>query len=341
MGRSVDFGSLIARAADGHRFSENEARDAFAVMMSGDATPAQIGALLMAMRVRGETIEEITGAVRIMREKMIPVSAPDNAMDIVGTGGDASGSYNISTAAAFVVAGAGTPVAKHGNRALSSISGAADVLIELGVNVELQPARISACIERAGIGFMFAPAHHKAMRHVGPVRIELGTRTMFNLLGPLSNPAGVTRQLTGVFAPEWVVPLARVLGNLGCRHAWVVHGDGLDEISVSGPTMVAEIRNGEVREFTVTPADAGLGFSSSADLKGGDAAYNAEALRAVLRSRPGAYYDAVVLNAAAALVIAGVAGDMAAGAARARQAIASGAALETLERLVQVSNERT
>ncbi|WP_038034710.1 anthranilate phosphoribosyltransferase [Thermopetrobacter sp. TC1] len=329
---------FIAKVATGAPLSREEARQAFTVMMSGEATEAQIGGLLMAMRVRGETVEEITGAVEVMREKMLPVNAPEEAIDIVGTGGDASGSYNISTASAFVAAGAGVPVAKHGNRALSSKSGAADVLAALGVNLNLKPEQITRCIEEAGVGFMFAPMHHAAMKHVGPTRVQLGTRTIFNLLGPLSNPAGVKRQLVGVFAREWVEPLAHVLGELGCEAAWVVHGDGgLDEIAPSGPTAVAELRNGEVRTFEITPEDAGLSAHAFEEIRGGDAEHNAAALRAVLQGEKNAYRDAVLLNAGAALVVAGKAADIAEGARLAAESIDSGRALAALETLVEVS----
>src|SRR5881275_470074 len=253
-------------------------------MMSGEATPSQMGALLMALRVRGETVDEITGAVSAMREKMLRVRAPAEAVDVVGTGGDASGSFNISTCAALIVAGAGVPVAKHGNRALSSRSGAADVLGALGVRIELSPEQIARCIHEAGIGFMFAPAHHPAMKHVGPTRVEIGTRTIFNLLGPLSNPAGVKRQMVGVFSRQWVEPLAEVLKNLGAESAWVVHGsDGLDEVTSAGPTYVAALENGSVRTFEIAPEDVGLSVSKPEQLRGGDADSNAAALMDVLK----------------------------------------------------------
>ncbi len=242
--------SLLAKVADGASLDEGEAESAFDIIMSGDATPSQIGAFLMALRVRGETVAEITGAVRIMRAKAHKLKAPDGAMDIVGTGGDASGTFNISTGAAIVVAATGQPVAKHGNKALSSKSGAADVLASLGVNLEAPMEVIERSMREAGIGFMLATRHHSAMRHVGPTRVEMGTRTIFNLLGPLSNPAGVKRQFTGVFAREWIEPMARVLGNLGCERAWVVHGsDGLDEMTTTGPSFVAELREGAVDTF--------------------------------------------------------------------------------------------
>jgi anthranilate phosphoribosyltransferase len=293
----------------------------------------------MGLRIRGETVDEITGAVTTMRAKMLRVDAPPNAVDVVGTGGDASGSYNISTCAAFIVAGCGVPVAKHGNRALSSRSGAADVLSALGVRIDLSPEDISRCIKEAGIGFMFAPAHHPAMKHVGPTRVELGTRTIFNLLGPLSNPAGVKRQMIGVFSRQWVEPLANVLKNLGCERAYVVHGsDGLDEITTSGPTSVASLENGKVTTFEISPEDVGLAKSKAAELRGGDAQANASALLEVLRGAKGAFRDVAVFNAAAGLVVAGTAQDLKEGVGLANKAIESGAAKDRLERLVAVSN---
>src|SRR6476469_5804359 len=251
--------ALIAKVATGASLTREEAAAAFDRMMSGEATPSQMGALVMALRVRGETVEEITGAVTTMRAKMLGVKAPKDAVDVVGTGGDASGSYNISTCAAFIVAGAGVPVAKHGNRALSSKSGAADVLQALGVKIELNADEVSRCIDEAGIGFMFAPAHHPAMKNVGPTRVELGTRTIFNLLGPLSNPARVKRQMIGTFSKHWVEPMAQVLKNLGSESIWIVHGsDGLDEITTAGPTTVAALDGGTIKTFEVTPEDAGI-----------------------------------------------------------------------------------
>src|SRR3981081_4081990 len=274
-------------------------------MMSGEATPSQMGGLLMALRVRGETVDEITGAVTAMRDKMLRVKAPSDAIDVVGTGGDASGSYNISTCAAFIVAGAGVPVAKHGNRALSSRSGAADVLGALGVNIELTPEGVSRCIKEASIGFMFAPAHHPAMKNVGPTRVELGTRTIFNLLGPLSNPAGVNRLMVGVFSRHWIEPLAQVLKNLGSESGWGVHGsDGLDEITTSGPTHVAALERGTVRTFTIPPEDVGLCRVKPEAPPGGAAKENASALMDVLKARRGPYRDVAILNAAAGLVVA-------------------------------------
>src|SRR5579875_894590 len=297
-------------------------------MMSGEATPSQMGGLLMALRVRGETVDEITGAVTVMRAKMLRVTAPKDAIDIVGTGGDASGSFNISTCAAFIVAGCGVPVAKHGNRALSSRAGAADVLGALGVRIDLTPAQISRCISEAGIGFMFAPAHHPAMKNVGPTRVELGTRTIFNLLGPLSNPAGVTRQMIGAFSRQWIEPMAQVLGNLGAEAAWVVHGsDGLGEITTSGPTSVAALERGKVRLFEITPDEAGLPRAKPEALRGGDAAENAKALLDVLKGRPSAFR-----------VVAGRAKDLAEGARMAARSIDSGEAEGRLDRLIALSH---
>ncbi|MEL6752152.1 MAG: anthranilate phosphoribosyltransferase [Pseudomonadota bacterium] len=329
--------ATIAKVAEGATLNRDEARAAFDVLMSGDATPTQIGALLMGLRQRGETVDEIAGAVSSMRARMVPVDAPEGAIDIVGTGGDSSGSYNISTAAALVAAGAGATVAKHGNRALTSKSGAADTLEALGVSLEGGPDVIARCIAEAGVGFMFAPAHHQAMRHVGPSRVELGFRTIFNLLGPLSNPAGAKRQVLGVFAPQWVEPLAHVLNELGAEHVWVVHGDGMDEITVTAETQVAELKDGKVRTFTIVPADAGMPTHSLEALKGGDAAHNAKALTALLDGQPSAYRDMTVFNAAAGLVVAGLADDLQDGATKAASAIDDGKAKAVLTKLVALS----
>ena len=333
-----DLKQAIAKVADGASLSAEEARAAFDIMMSGDATPSQIGGFLMALRVRGETVDEISGAVSTMRAKMLPVDAPADAIDIVGTGGDASGTYNVSTCAAFVTAGCGVPVAKHGNRALSSKSGAADVLMALGVNIEVGPDVISRCIREAGVGFMFAPAHHSAMRFVGPSRVELGTRTIFNILGPLSNPAGVKKQLIGVFSPRWLTAIAEVLRDLGSENLWVVHGDGLDELTTTGTTQVVSLASGSITSFDVTPEAAGLPRATMANLKGGDGAHNAAALRAVLEGEPSAYRDIALLNSGASLVVAGKAGDIREGVEIAARSIDTGAALAALERLVAVSN---
>ena len=330
---------LIGKVATGATLTRDEAARAFDFMMSGAATPSQMGALLMALRVRGETIDEITGAVSTMRAKMLRVDAPPNAVDVVGTGGDASGTYNISTLASLIVAGAGVPVAKHGNRALSSKSGAADVLMALGVKIDLTPEQVSRCIKDAGIGFMFAPAHHPAMKNVGATRVELGTRTIFNLLGPLSNPAGVKRQMVGVFSKQWLEPLAETLKNLGSEAAWIVHGsDGLDEITMCGRTSVAALENGKVRTFDIAPEDVGLSPCKPDQLRGGDATANAAALLHVLDGEKGPHRDVAVMNAGAALVVAGKAKDLKQGVAVAQQSLDSGEAGKRLERLVAVSN---
>jgi len=333
------FKPLIAKVAAGARLTRAEAAAAFESMLSGDATPAQIGGFLMALRVRGEAVEEITGAVTTMRARMLRVEAPAGAIDIVGTGGDGSGSYNVSTLAALIVAACGVPVAKHGNRAISSKSGAADVLTALGVKVGITPEAIQRCVTEAGVGFMMATTHHASMRHVGAARVELGTRTIFNLLGPLSNPAGVKRQLIGVFSSGWLRPMAEVLRNLGSERVWIVHGgDGLDEITTTGPTRIVELKNGEIRDFEVTPEDVGLARADPAALKGGDAAHNAAALRSVLDGARGAHRDIAVFNAAGALVVAEAAQDLADGVRIAQHALDVGAARETLDRLVIVSN---
>ncbi|MCP4183713.1 MAG: anthranilate phosphoribosyltransferase [Hyphomicrobiales bacterium] len=330
---------FIAIVADGNSLNRIQTQTAFSILMSGEATPSQIGGLLMAMRVRGESVEEFVGAVLAMRAKMLAVDAPSDAVDIVGTGGDASGSYNVSTCAAIVAAGAGLTIAKHGNRSLSSKSGSADVLVALGVNLELSPGQISDCIEEAGVGFMFAPAHHSAMRHVGPTRIELGTRTIFNLLGPMCNPAGVKRQLLGVFSPKWLLPVAKTLAELGSEKVWVMHGEGLDEITITGTTQVAALENGRVNTFEITPQDAGLPIHDLSQILGGDAQYNAAAMSRVLEGEPSAYRDIVLLNAGAALVIADKAEDIRDGVNQAAIAIDNGHAKTALEKLVRVSNQ--
>jgi anthranilate phosphoribosyltransferase len=333
------FKNHLNTIATDQSLSQDEARDAFEIVMSGEATPSQIGAFLMGLRVRGETVDEITGAVRTMRAKMLPVKAPAAAIDIVGTGGDGAGTYNISTCAALVTAACEVPVAKHGNRAASSKSGAADVLMALGVNLETGPDAIAACIAEAGVGFMFAPQHHAAMRHVGPTRVELGTRTIFNLLGPLSNPAGVKRQIVGVFDRAWLQPLAEVLKTLGAEHVWVVHGaDGLDELTTTAATHVAELKDGTITSFEVTPEQAGLPRASLEDIKGGDAGENAAALTAVLAGEPSAYRDIVLMNAAAALVVSGKAATLGDGVRLAATGIDSGKAAACLRKLVEVSN---
>jgi anthranilate phosphoribosyltransferase len=334
-----DFKTYLNTIASGKNLGEEEARDAFGIMMSGEASPAQIGGFLMGLRVRGEKLPEIVGAVSAMREKMLPVEAPNDAIDIVGTGGDAIGTYNISTCAAIVTAACGVPVAKHGNRAITSKSGAADALVALGVNIEIAPETISRCINEAGVGFMFAPAHHSAMRHVGPARAELGTRTIFNLLGPLSNPAGVKKQLIGIFKQSWLEPLAYALQALGSTDIWLVHGaDGMDELTTTGPSYVTALKEGKIKSFVVTPDDAGLAKASIEDIRGGDAQENAAALTAVLDGAKNPYRDIVLLNSAAGLVVAGKAGDLREGVKMAAEAIDSGEARARLDKLVDVSN---
>jgi len=336
---SDEFKSLIAKAATGATLTREEAARGFNTMMSGEATPSQMGGLLMALRIRGETVDEITGAVTAMRQKMLRVQAPADAIDVVGTGGDASGSFNISTCAALIVAGAGVPVAKHGNRALSSRSGAADVLAALGVNIDLSPEGVARCITEAGIGFMFAPAHHPAMKNVGPTRVELGTRTIFNLLGPLSNPAGVKRQMVGVFSRHWIEPLAHVLKNLGSQSVWVVHGsDGLDEITTAGTTHVAALENGTVRSFEITPEEFGIRRVKPEALRGGEANENAQALIDVLKGKENAFRDIAILNAAAGLMVAGRAKNLKEAVLIAQNSINSGEAEGRLQRLITISN---
>jgi len=333
------FKPLIAKVAAGSQLSRADAAAAFDAILSGEVTPSQLGGFLIALRVRGETVEEITGAVTAMRAKMLPVVAPPDAVDVVGTGGDGSGSYNVSTLAALIVAACGVPVAKHGNRAASSKSGTADTLAALGVKIGVAPALVERCIQEAGIGFMLATTHHAAMRHVGPTRAELGTRTIFNLLGPLANPAGVKRQLIGVFSAAWLLPMAEVLRNLGSERVWITHGaDGLDEMSTTGTTKIVELKDGAIRAFEVAPEDVGLTRVDLAELKGGDAAHNAQALRAVLGGARNAYAEIAMLNAAGALVVAGKTRELAEGVAMAGDALASGAAKGVLDRLVDVSN---
>lgn len=334
----TDLKAFLNLAATGKPLTASQAEQAFEIIMTGNATPSQMGGFLMALRVRGETVNEITGAVRAMRGKMTRIDSPPDAIDTCGTGGDASGTWNISTAAAIVVAACGVPVAKHGNRGLSSKSGAADVLAALGVNIDADMALVRQSLWDNKICFMMAPRHHAAMRHVGPTRVELGTRTIFNLMGPLSNPAGAKRQLTGVFSRDWMVPMAEVLGKLGSERAWVVHGsDGLDELTTTGPSFVAELLNGKVKSFEVTPEHAGLPYASQADLKGGDPATNAAALNALMDGQNGAYRDIVLFNSAAALLIAGKAKDLKDGVAQAGDAIDSGLARRVLQKLIATS----
>jgi len=331
--------ALIQKVSTRATLMPDEIRAALEIMTDGHATQAQMGAFLMALRVRGETIEEITGAAQMMRSRMVRVEAPAGAVDIVGTGGDGHGTYNVSTCSALVAAGAGLKVAKHGNRSVSSISGASDVLSALGVKLDVGPDVVAREIRLAGVGFMWAPMHHPAMKHWAPVRAELGIRTLFNLLGPISNPAGVTRQIVGVFAREWVEPIANVLKELGAEHVWVVHGhDGLDELTTTGATDVAELKDGRITVFEITPADVGLQPAKLSDLRGGDAAANAAAIRDVLAGKPGPFRDIVLLNAGAALVVGGKAESLAEGVALAARSIDGGAATQALARLLAVSH---
>lgn len=329
---------LMTTLASGTPLPEAEVPAALELLMSPAATPVQMGAFLMALRVRGETVGEITGAARFLRSRMTPVATPEGAIDIVGTGGDGHGTYNVSTCASLVAAGAGAKVAKHGNRSVSSLSGASDVLAALGVKLDVAPEVIARAVSEAGVGFMWAPMHHPSMKAWAPVRADLGVRTLFNLLGPLCNPAGVERQILGVYAKSWVEPVAHTLAKLGSRHAWVVHGsDGLDELTTTGPTTVAELKDGTIRVFEVTPEDAGLPRVTLDDLKGGDAAHNAAAIRALLAGAKGPFRDIVLLNTAAALIVAGLAADLCDGIARAARSIDSGAAAKALDSLIAVS----
>jgi anthranilate phosphoribosyltransferase len=333
-----DLKPLLALVAQGRSLSEREAEAAFDIIMSGDATPSQMGAFLMALRVRGETVDEIAGAARIMRAKAVRIDAPPGTIDTCGTGGDASGSFNISTASALVVAGCGVPVAKHGNRALSSRSGSADVLTALGVNIDADLAIVRQCLWEIGLGFLMAPRHHSATRHVAPTRVELGTRTIFNLLGPLSSPAMARRQLVGVFAPEWVRPTAEVLGRLGSERAWVVHGAGLDELTTAGTTTVAALDGGKVEIFEVAPEDVGLERARLEEIGGGEPQHNAGLMREVLAGVGGPLRDIVLLNSGAALVIAGRAEGLADGIELAARSLDSGAARRVLDELIVRTN---
>ncbi|UXU73651.1 MULTISPECIES: anthranilate phosphoribosyltransferase [unclassified Paracoccus (in: a-proteobacteria)] len=330
---ATDIRPLIGLAAT-RPLTGDEAEAAFGALFEGAATPAQIGGLLMTLRVRGETVEEMAAATRAMRARMHRISAPAGAIDIVGTGGDGKGTLNISTATAFVVAGAGVPVAKHGNRNLSSKSGSADALTHLGLNVMGTPDLAERALAQTGICFMMAPVHHPAMRHVGPARAELGTRTIFNLLGPMTNPGGVRRQLTGTFDRAWNRPMAETLRELGSEAAWLIHGgDGTDELSIAAPSWVAELKDGQIREFEIAPEDAGLPRHPFETILGGNPARNAAALRALLDGASGPYRDAVLLNAAAALLIAGTATDLRQGVEIARESIDSGKARAKLAAL--------
>ena len=328
---------FITKVSKKQVLSFDEASEAFEIVMSGGATPAQIAGFLVALRMRGENVDELSAAVQVIRAKALAIKAPDNAMDIVGTGGDGSGTLNISTATAIVVAGCGVPVAKHGNRALSSKSGAADVLGTLGVNLDAPIEKIEQAIAEAGIGFMLAPRHHSSFKYVGSVRVELGIRTMFNILGPLCNPAGVKRYLLGVYSKDWVKPMAEVLAKLGCEKAWVVHGaGGLDELSTTGQNYVCEVNGKEIKELSISPEDAGIPLATLDQLKGGEASYNAERLQALLKGQKDAYRDIVVFGTAAALLVADKVSDLKQGVELATKSIDSGKALQALDRMIKI-----
>jgi anthranilate phosphoribosyltransferase/anthranilate synthase/phosphoribosyltransferase len=330
---------ILAKLGRGEALSEQESAAAFGIVMDGEATQAQIGGMLMAMRARGETVAELTGAVTAMRARMTRIAAPRGAIDVCGTGGDGAATLNVSTAVTFVVAACGVPVAKHGNRALSSRSGGADVLLALGVNIEPPMETLPRILSETGCVFLFAPRHHPALRHAGPVRAELGVRTIFNLTGPMANPAQVTRQLIGVYDPIWAVPMARTLANLGTEHAWIVHGNGLDELTLDGDNQLVILKNGDISERTLNAADAGLTAVPAAAIAGGDAAHNAAALTAMLAGAPGPYRDTILLNAAAALIVAGKAPSLTDGVSLAARAIDSGAAANILNRLKSAAQE--
>ena len=334
-----NFRGILANVAAGNALSVAEAEHAFDIMMAGEATPAQMGGLLMGLRVRGETVDEITGGARAMRARALKMDAPEGAIDTCGTGGDAKGTFTGSTGAASLSAACGVPVAKHGNRALSSKSGSADVLTALGVNIDADMALVREALFEAGIGFLMAPRHHGAMRHVAPTRVELGTRTIFNLLGPLSNPAGAKRQIIGVFDQAWAEPMAAVLRNLGSERVWVLHGsDGIDELTTTGPSTVVELKDGELRQFEVTPEDAGLARATLDDIKGGDAKANAKAMTEMLGGAAGPIRDIVLLNTAAALIVAERVENLRDGVAMAANAIDTGAARATLNKLIEITN---
>jgi len=328
------FKPLLSRLADGATLSEADAGEFFTACLRGEPTPAQVAAAVTAMRLRGETVGEITACARAMRRAAVMLEHPFETIDVCGTGGDGLHTLNVSTAVSFVAAGGGLKVAKHGNRALSSRSGAADVLTALGVNVQATPAQQLQALEDAGICFMFAPAHHGAMRHVTPIRAELGFRTIFNLLGPLTNPAGARRQLLGVYDTRWVEPLAKVLGALGAEKAWTVHGQGMDEITTTGETQVAEWRHGQVRLFRITPEAVGLPRAALADLAGGAPAENAQALRDLLAGAAGPYRDIVLINTAAAFLVADKVETLREGVELAASVIDDGRAAQALERLI-------
>ncbi len=334
------FRPQFEKVTSGLTLSEDEAREAFACIMQGCVSEIELAAFLGALKARRETVDEIAGAVSAMRALMVPVTAPEGAIDVVGTGGDAKGTFNISTATAFVLAGAGIPVAKHGNRAVSSKSGAADVLEKLGVNIKVPTERLTQCFERAGLAFLWAPVHHPAMRYAAPVRQALKLRTIFNLLGPLSNPASTKRQLIGTYSADWLIPMAEVMKRQGALHVWAVHGaDGMDELSTTGVSHVVELKGGKLSSFDVHPNDAGLPEAKISDLQGGTPEDSATAMRALLRGKPGPFRDIVLFNAAAAFIIAGKAESLKEGAALAARSLDHGRAEKALDALIAASQE--
>ncbi len=336
------FHAILTMVADGAELDRSAAQRAFTLLMEGGVTPTQMAAFLMALRVRTESVEEITGAALAMRAKANGVQAPSDAVDTCGTGGDGTGTLNISTAVALVVAGCGVPVAKHGNRAVSSKAGSSDVLGALGINIDASTQAVERSIREAGVGFLMAPNHHPAMRHVAPVRAELGLRTLFNILGPLCNPAGVRRQVIGVYARRWLKPLAQVLRELGSEHVWLVHGgDGMDELTLTDESHVAELKNGTVRAFSVAPEDVGLPRAALADLAGGDAEANAQRIRELLGGEPGPFRNIVLLNSAAVLIVSGRTANLQEGIAAAGRSIDTGAAQTALDRLIACTQEST
>jgi anthranilate phosphoribosyltransferase len=335
----LDIKEAISHIVDREDLSRADMEAAMRQIMTGNATPTQIGGFLAGLRAKGETVDEITAAAKVMRELALSVKVTsDNLVDTCGTGGDGKSLFNVSTASAFVAAAAGARVAKHGNRAMSSCSGSADVLEALGIKLDLPPERIADCIDRIGLGFMFAPAHHAAARYAAGPRKELGTRTLFNLLGPLTNPANAPNQLLGVFAQRWLEPLAKVLRALGSEHVLVVHSrDGLDEISIGAPTWVAELQGGQVRSYTVQPEDFGITRQSIDGLRATSVAQSLELIRTALSGRPGPAGDMVALNAGAAIYAAGISETLVSGVAKARETLVSGAAMHKLEQLVEAT----
>ena len=330
------FKTIFQGYIKGKHPSEDDTRKALTAILSGDSDDGQIGAFLMGLEMVGVTASDIRIGAELMRANMTAVSIPGSIVDTVGTGGDGLSTYNISTAAAFVCAGAGARVAKHGSRAVSSKSGSSDVLTALGVGLDIPPGRAAMCVEDCGVGFLFAPKHHSAMRHVTAARASLGIRSLFNLLGPMSNPAGAKRQLIGVFDKKWAKPMAEALRDLGSEHVWIVCGsDGLDEITTTGKTFVTELKDGKIKAFTIKPEDFGIPVANIEDLRGGNSEVNAEAVMALLNGREGAYRDIVVLNAAATLLVAGVASDMEDGIVRAKKSIDDGAAYKALAALIR------